>query len=71
MMMIIVLFKKFTYKFWNQTKQNISIFFKNHENNGLKNLKCQKTFIEYSSNMQGVYENIQEYNSSRIHILLE
>ena len=35
------------------------------ENNGLKNLKDPKAFIEYSNIMQGVYKNIEEYNPSR------
>ena len=35
------------------------------ENNGLKNLKDPKAFIEYSNIMQDVYKNIEEYNPSR------
>ena len=38
---------------------------KKHENNGLKNLKDPKVFIEYSNNMRDVYKNIEEYNPSR------
>ena len=37
---------------------------KKHET-GLKNLKDPKAFIEYSNNMQDVYENIEEYNPDR------
>ena len=35
------------------------------ENNGLKNLKDPKAFIEYSNNMQDVYKNIEEYDPNR------
>ena len=32
------------------------------ENTGLKDLSISKAFIEYSNDMDGVYENIEEYN---------
>ena len=35
------------------------------KNNGVKNLKDSKAFIEYSNNMQGVYKNIEEYKPSK------
>ena len=35
------------------------------ENNGLKNLKDLKAFIDYSKNIRDVYKNIEEYNPSR------
>ena len=34
------------------------------ENNGLKNLKDLKAFVDYSKNIQDVYKNIEEYNPS-------
>ena len=38
--------------------------------NGLENLEDPKAFIEYSSTMQDVYKNIEEYNPSRkCHVL--
>ena len=42
-------------------KQN----FKSHKKNGFENLKNAKTLIEYSSNMQDVYKNIEECNLDR------
>ena len=33
-----------------------------HEKVGLKHCDDPKAFIEYSSNMQDVYENVEEYN---------
>ena len=39
-------------------KQNIDQYLiKKCENNGLKNLRDPKAFIEYSNNMQDVYKN--------------
>ena len=35
------------------------------ENIGMKHLNNSNTFIEYSNTMDGVYENINDYNSSR------
>ena len=35
------------------------------ENIGMKHLNNPNTFIEYSNTMDGVYENINDYNSSR------
>ena len=46
-------------------KANYQYLIKKRENNGLKNLKDPKAFIEYSNNMQDVYQNIDEYNASR------
>ena len=53
----------------NPNKAKYQYLFKNCENNGLKSLKCQKTFIEFWKNMQDVYKNTAEYNSSKIYIL--
>ena len=38
---------------------------KNRENAGLKYLNDSKAFIECSNTMDGVYENIDDYNPSR------
>ena len=46
-------------------KQNISILIKKRENNGLKNLKNRKDFIEYSNNIQNLHKNFEEKNPSR------
>ena len=46
-------------------KQNISILIKKRENNGLKNLKNRKDFIEYSNNIQNLHKNVEEKNPSR------
>ena len=37
---------------------------------GLKHYDDPKAFIEYSDNMQGVYKNIEEYNSGKKHEVL-
>ena len=47
-----------------QIKQNINTYQK-CENNGLKNLKDPRAFIEYSKKMQDVCKNTEEYNSRR------
>ena len=41
-------------------KQNINILIKKRENNGLKNLKNRKDFIEYSNNIQNLHKNVEE-----------
>ena len=38
---------------------------KNHENTGIKYLNDSKQGIECSNTMDGVYENINDYNPSR------
>ena len=38
---------------------------KKHEDAGIKNVNNPKAFIEYSNTMDGVYENIGDYNLSR------
>ena len=35
------------------------------EEAGLKNLKDQNAFIEYSNSMDDIYENIEDYNKKR------
>ena len=49
-MMLIALFKKFIYMLRIHIKQNkCQYLIKNHEINGLKNVKDPKAFTEYSS----------------------
>ena len=38
---------------------------KKRENAGIKHLNDSKVFIEYSDTMDDIYENINDYNSSR------
>ena len=38
---------------------------KNRENAGIKYLNDSKAFIEYSNTVDDVYENIDDYNTSR------
>ena len=61
MMMTLVSMIKFRYLLRINMKQN----FKSHKKNGFENLKNAKTLIEYSSNMQDVYKNIEECNLDR------
>ena len=35
------------------------------ESTGLKHLNDSKTFIEYSNDMDNIYENIEEYNPNK------
>ena len=57
------------YKFYlyvgDLTEAKYQFILKKCENNGLKNLKGQKSFTEYSNNMQDVYKNIEEYNPNK------
>ena len=43
---------------------------KKAKTNGLKYLKDLKALIEYSNNMQDVYEDIEEYNPSRKYVFI-
>ena len=47
----------------NEPKYKILI--KKHENTGIKHLNDPNAFIECSNTIDGVYENIYDYNSSR------
>ena len=38
---------------------------KKHEGTGIKHLNDPKAFIEYSQCMDGVYNNIDDYNPTR------
>ena len=41
------------------------MFFNKRESTGLKYLNDSITFIEYSNDMDDIYKNIEEYNSSK------
>ena len=46
-------------------KQTINIVWTNVKKNDVENLKDPKAFIEYSHNLQGVYQHIEECIWSR------
>ena len=46
-------------------KQKKQFFIKNQEGTGLKHCNHSKAFIEYSSDMEDIYGNIEEYNSNK------
>ena len=46
-------------------KQEINILLKKRKSNDLKNLNDSKASIEFSNNIQDVYQNIAECNTSR------
>ena len=41
------------------------LLIKKREKAGLKNLKDPTAFIEYSNNMDGIYDDIEDYNKKR------
>ena len=45
--------------------QNISFWLEKRENVGIKHLNDQEAFIECSNRMDYVYEDIDEYNSTK------
>ena len=47
------------------SKPKYEYLIKNRENAGIKHLNDSKAFVEYSNTMNGVYENIDNYNPNR------
>ena len=47
------------------SKSKYELLIKNRKNVGNKYLNDSSAFIEYSNTMDGIYENIDHYNSSR------
>ena len=46
-------------------KPNYQLLIEKREKAGLKNLNDQNAFIEYSSTMDDIFENIEDYNKKR------
>ena len=46
------------------------LFFKKREQAGAKNLKDASAFIEYSNNMDDIYDDIEDYNKKRKKVLI-
>ena len=51
-------------------KKKYQYLINKHEEIGLDHFNDPKTFIEYSSNTQDVYKNIEDYNLGREHKIL-
>ena len=53
------------------SKSKYELLIKNRKNVGNKYLNDSSAFIEYSNTMDGIYENIDHYNSSRKRKILD
>ena len=60
---------KFTYMVKINIRQSINWLINKRETTGLKDLNDFKAFIEYSDDVDDVWENIEEYNPNKKHIL--
>ena len=46
-------------------KKNINCYLKKREGTGLKHFDDSKAFIEYSNDMEYIYDNIEEYSLNK------